>query len=367
MVAQELAVSRSMLVFVALRPSTFYASKLSGALSGYKNEVLSISPPPAHDVIRKRLVFALRVAAGRTAPAALEGVSLSLGSIELFLTAMLNSIRRNKDIKRFLGNITGGNTRLVLELITSFCGSPNVEAERIVAIQAEKGNYSVPLHEFTKHALLGEYSHYNAISSLVACNVFDITLADRREHFISLLMIGFLASPTGMQKGDGFLPGSVVMSEMMRLGFVESQVRAALRRLAQHRLIETPHAHFREIAVPDSQLVEEYPFRATSVGIYHTRYWAGSFAFLDAMSLDTPILGQEKRDTITQYASSFAIEDRLEKATAFLHYLKAAWFDANFDENYFDFDAAMDSQGDSFRSVNKVVNRLIRERAELSS
>lgn len=79
LVAQELASNRTMLIFVALRPSTFYASKLSGALSGYKNEVLSISPPPAHEVIRKRIVFALRVAAGRVAPAALEGVSLKLG------------------------------------------------------------------------------------------------------------------------------------------------------------------------------------------------------------------------------------------------------------------------------------------------
>ncbi|WP_214672109.1 hypothetical protein, partial [Escherichia coli] len=42
LVAQELASNRTMLIFVALRPSTFYASKLSGALSGYKNEVLSI-------------------------------------------------------------------------------------------------------------------------------------------------------------------------------------------------------------------------------------------------------------------------------------------------------------------------------------
>ncbi|MEP6756983.1 MAG: hypothetical protein ABJA67_15870, partial [Chthonomonadales bacterium] len=148
LVAQELAVSRTMLIFVALRPSTFYASKLSGALSGYKNEVLSISPPPAHQVIRKRLVFALRVAAGRTAPAVLEGVSLNLSSISLFLTAMLNSIRRNSEIRTFLSNITGGNTRLVLELITSFCGSPNVESERIVRIQEESKSYQVPLHEF---------------------------------------------------------------------------------------------------------------------------------------------------------------------------------------------------------------------------
>ncbi|WP_204333369.1 hypothetical protein, partial [Klebsiella pneumoniae] len=67
----------------------------------------------------------------------------------------------------------------------------------------------------------------------------------------------------------------VVSAEMMRLGFVESQIRTALRRLAEHRLIETPHAHFREIAVTDDEVVDSYHFRATSVGVYHIRHWIG--------------------------------------------------------------------------------------------
>jgi GTPase SAR1 family protein len=355
LVAQELATSRTMLIFVALRPSTFYASKLSGALSGYKNEVLSISPPPAHEVIRKRIVFALRVAAGRVAPAALEGVSLNLGSIELFLTAMLRSIRGNPDIKTFLGNITGGNTRLILELITSFCGSPNVESERIVKIEEETKKYYVPIHEFTKHALLGEYAYYNATSSLVACNVFDVTLADKREHFISSLIIGYLTSPVGLQNSDGFVLGTAVASEMMRLGFVELQVRAALRRLAEHRLIETPHAHFREIAVKDDDFAETFHYRATSVGIYHVRHWIGSFSFLDAMCLDTPVFDKEKREIIFNYAASFDIKDRLKKSTAFRDYLESTWYDANFDINYFDFQPAVNDQSKSFESVRRVV------------
>ncbi len=357
LVAQELASSRTMLIFVALRPSTFYASKLSGALSGYKNEVLSISPPPAHDVIRKRIMFALRVAAGRIAPAALEGVSLNLSNVELFLKAMLRSIHSNTEIRTFLGNITGGNTRLVLELITSFCGSPNVESERIVRIQSETGFYHVPLHEFTKHALLGEYAYYNATSSLVACNVFDVTMADKREHFLGLLIIGHLTSPTGIRNNDGFVPGTLVVAEMMRLGFAESQIRAAVRRLAEHRLIETPHAHFREIEVKDDQLAESYHFRATSVGIYHARYWVGSFSFLDAMCLDTPIFDREHREAIFKYASSFEIKDRFKKATAFLSYLEATWYEANFDMNYFDFKGAVDNQKKSFESVERFVSK----------
>jgi hypothetical protein len=38
LIAQELAATRNLLVFVALRPSTFYTSKMTGALAGYKTE-----------------------------------------------------------------------------------------------------------------------------------------------------------------------------------------------------------------------------------------------------------------------------------------------------------------------------------------
>ncbi len=45
--------------------------------------------------------------------------------------------------------ITGGNTRLEIELITSFCDSPNVDSEKIVRIEEEheeeeEGGYALP-------------------------------------------------------------------------------------------------------------------------------------------------------------------------------------------------------------------------------
>lgn len=355
LVAQELASMRSMLIFVALRPSTFYASKLSGALSGYKNEVLSISPPPADKVIRKRLIFALRIAQGKAGKSVIDRVTLDTSDVELFFAAMLRSIHSNPEIRTFLSNITGGNTRLVLELITSFCGSPNVESERIVRIERETGKYRVPLHEFAKHALVGEYSYYHPASSLVACNVFDVISADRKEHFLALLVIGYLSSPSGLIDNDGFVLGSSVLNEMMRLGFSERQIRASLRRLAERRLIETPHAHFRELPVDDRTPTESFVYRATSVGIYHARHWVGSFSFLDAMCIDTPIFDDKRRDVVMKLASSFDIKHRYEKATAFLEYLQEVWFSANFDMNYYDFQVAVYEQSKSFNSVEKFV------------
>lgn len=244
---------------------------------------------------------------------------------------------------------------MVVELITSFCGSPNVESERIVEIEQTTGSYQIPLHEFTKHALLGEYAYYNQQSSYVACNVFDISMADAKEHFLSPLIVGFLSSASGIKDNDGFVSGAAVIDEMKTSGFIDEQVRHSLKRLASKRLIETPHGHYREIKVSDQVLPDEFLFRATSIGIYHTRFWMGSFAFLDAMCTDTPIFDLAARELIFELASSMTINDRLKRTETFKGYLEAQWSAANISKPYLDVVSILSSQEDSFASVRRAV------------
>lgn len=357
LVAQEIAATQDVLLFVALRPSTFFRSKLTGALSGYQNKVLTISPPPADEVVKKRLMFAVKVAEGKIAPAALAGVRLQLGSVVSFLNATLRSIGGNADLRQFLSNITGGNTREVVELVTGFFGSPNVDSRKIVEIEETRGGYKVPLHEFTKHALLGDYAYFNARSSTVAFNLFDVATPDRREHFLASCIVAYLSSNNGLKDNDGFLRGDRILEEGVRLGFTEQQTRSALRRLAEKKLIETPHAHYRETQVDYKTSPEEFLYRSTSVGIYHVRFWTGAFTFLDATSTDTPIFDATARETIFDLASSHQIEDRYKKACAFRSYLEQEWNDAIVPAAYYDFVQVAASQRDSFEAVHRVLRR----------
>lgn len=359
LIAQELAATRNIVVFVALRPSTFLASKASGALSAYQNKILSISPPPIDEVVIKRIAFALRVAEGSVAPAALEGIRLNLASVVLFLTATLRSIKSNADIRQFLSNISGGNTRAIIELITGFCGSSNVDCRKIIDIEERFGNYKVPLHEFTKHALLGEYSYYNPNSSQLATNIFDLTASDPREHFLIPLIVAFLASNQGIKDNDGFFFGEDVRAEFLRLGFSDDQISQSLRRSAIGRIVETPHSHFREIPVGEKVSPFSFNFRATSVGLYHIRHWCGSFSFLDAVSTDTPILDDGYRRVVFDLASSFDIKDRYTKATTFRSYLYDCWSRSGFPINYYDFRAVTEANAKDFENIERLIARKI--------
>lgn len=138
---------------------------------------------------------------------------------------------------------------------------------------------------------------------------------------------------------------------------MEDQVRHALRRLATKRLIETPHAHYRELHVADHEPPEHFHYRATTVGIYHIRFWTGSFAFLDAVSTDTPIFDQESREEISKIADSFDISDRYKKAICFKKYLENQWHLSNFGVNYYDFMSLIHSQEESFLSVKKAIEQ----------
>jgi hypothetical protein len=250
-----------------------------------------------------------------------------------------------------------GAAHLVIELITAFCGSPNVDSEKIVEIEETQGDYKIPLHEFTKHALLGDYAYYHPQSSLVACNIYDVTAPDPREHFLAGLIITFISAGDAAKDNDGYVDGRRIMAAMNSHSYTEDQVRYSLRRLAAKRLIETPYAQYRELEVPDNVPAESFYYRATSIGIYHVRFWMGTFSFLDATSTDTPIFDSATRGDVFELAGSFEILDRYKKSVVFRQYLEQQWHLANIAASYFDFSSMLRSQEQSFHAVEKFINR----------
>ncbi len=341
---------------VSLRPKTYFTSKTSGSISAYPQRILTISPPRIDLVLEKRLNFSLDLAEGRLPLDRLDGISIRLDSIVLFLKALLQSLKRNREITELLSNITGGNIREVLELVKGFIGSANVDSDKIIALMRSEGNYVIPLHEFSKQALLGEYSHYDAKSS-IAYNLFDVRYPDRKEHFLSSLIIGFIAADNATKSTDGFMKTGDIVREMQAHGFVSDQIEHSLRRMTNKKLIETTERITFDEGLQG--LVGELPmaFRITTVGAYHIQRWAPTFAYLDAMIFDTPIFDEAIRDVLRKNISSFDIRERYERAIKFLDYLDQSWQEFNRSPIYFDWPTVISSGTDSFASVRRFLEK----------
>jgi GTPase SAR1 family protein len=353
-ISQELAKEWKATVFLSVRPQTFYKSKRSGALTAYPHKIFTISPPRVDQVVEKRLIFAADLARGRHA---FDLPNVKSENLALFLEALIRSLQNNRDLNEFLTNITGGNIRTVIEFVTGFIGSPNVEAEKIIDIMESDGDYRIPLHEFTKQALLGEYSHYSPDRSL-SMNVLDIHNSDSKEHFLVPILISYLDNAGEHLDKDGFCRTVSIIEECQSCGFTESQIESALRRSTNKKLIETSlRVTFEEDE--DSNLIGDMPdsFRVTTIGAYHIKRWLGEFAYLDAMLFDTPITDDECRNSLMKDLSSFAISVRYERSIIFRNYLRECWRSYPNAPSYFNLEDCLALGENSFERVARAIGK----------
>jgi GTPase SAR1 family protein len=357
-IAQNLAKDWRAAVFIALRPQTFYHSKQSGALTGYPHRIFTIAPPRVDVVVERRLTFALRLATGRIQLQRLKNVQLNLSNIAIFIEALLYSLKQNEELLEFLSNITGGNIRSLIEFVTRFIGSANVDAKKIIEIMVEQHYYLVPVHEFWKAALLGEFSYYDPISSL-ALNVFDLVNANPTEHFLLPMILGYLDAIGKHKSKEGFVAAGSIISEMQNWGFTPATTENALRRANNKKLMETPQRV--TFAEDEGGLSGEMPgsFRISTIGAYHLKRWIVQFAYLDAMSYDTPILDENVRPVIQKTIDSFAISDRYDRALAFRDYLTRAWRGSNLKPTYFDWPALRSEGQREFDRVRDAIDRQV--------
>ena len=361
--AETLAKNWTAFVFVAVRPRTFHQSKRSGTLSAYPQRVFTIAPPRVEIMLEKRLHFALKMAEGRLPVESIQNLSLKVESLAAFLRALLSALRDNREIAELLSNITGGNMREVMELITRFISTPNVDSKKIIEKIINEGRYDIPLHEFSKVAILGDYAHYHPESS-IALNLSDVSAPDFREHFLCPIMLGLLNSDWFKRNQDGFAFSGDLVREMQDLGFVPPQSEGALRRLANKKLIESSErVTFEEDTL--GELMGEMPtaFRITSIGAYHLQRWCATFAYLDAMVFDTPIFKEEYFRDIAEAPESFDIQRRLKRVVCFKEYLTTCWGDAGIVVQCFDWPTMEKAVDLSIEKVRRGIARQARRQS----
>jgi hypothetical protein len=167
----------------------------------------------------------------------------------------------------------------------------------------------VPIHEFIRAILYGDYRYYDPSTSAVP-NLFSVSMGDKREHFLSPILLAAIQA-MGEREAEGFVELALIYQILQRLGYVGHQIESHLSSISKHRLIElTDHSDVGRLA------------RVTPAGGYLHKMLIVDFAYIDAVVVDTPILDPAIRSLIRDVHD---ISERMERAEVFVGYLSNCW------------------------------------------
>lgn len=365
LIAQELAKNWEALVFISVRPKTFFYSQRNGALSAYANKIFTIKPPRIDNVIKKRLLYAINIAKGDFTAEEFGRVLIRSESLVSFLSSLVYSLDENQELNEFISNITGGNVRLAIDIVKNFIGNPNVDVEKIISETERHGDYYIQLHEFSKSVLLSELSHFNDENS-ISMNIFDVSHPDPKEHFLKAFIISFLSYEGAQKDKDGFIENIHIHQEMQELGYLPSQIDQTITLLVNKKLIESnKRITFSE---DDQSLLERenITYRVTSAGLYHVNRWAASFVYMDAVCYDTPIFDATTFKMLLTKVESNIITDRNNRAIAFKKYLLDTWHKYCHPTEYYDFVTNLTIGEDTFRFVANACSAIEKDHIKTS-
>lgn len=309
-IGQSFSETWPLAVFMSLRPDTFYNSRKTGSLAAYQPRVFAVESPRTDLVISKRLAFAKKQLArtGRV-DSFPKGLTIDSGNLLVYLDVLIEGFKRNERLKELVDNLSSGNTRQALDFISTFVGSGYVSTARILDVHRRGGIYTLPIHEFMRAILYGEYSHYDPRVSAVP-NIFDITSNDGREHFALPIILAACQS-RGESVQDGYVDEVLLYEHLQELGYSIEQIEAQIGRGIERKLLQ-----------PSREGVGIRSIRVTAAGSYMHKRMLTYFTYVDAVVVDTPIVDPAVRQQIRDVSP---IHDRLERGEMFRQYLDDQW------------------------------------------
>lgn len=316
------------LVFICLRPGTFYRSKFFGVLDSVVPTVVTVVSPRTDTLVTRRLNYARQIALGlcdssrakQGAPFSKQ-ISLYLPSVADFLAACSNSFARNKELCDLFTAVSNGNARDLLRHVLLALTSSHLDTDKIIA---SGPGYLMPVHEALRALLFCDTMYYDPTKSFFV-NLFDVERADPMEHFTRLLSLDHLSRVSPAHPAYGYCRVEDLFRYLGQLGYSEEHSKATIGFLFEKGCCESK--------VPSEDWGNEIQqLRVTARGNYMISRLVRTFNYLDAIIVDTPVLDAEVRKSISDVMS---INQRLERCEIFLGYLdncSSALHDANASE-----------------------------------
>lgn len=339
LIGQGLASAWPATVFLSLRPSTFYESRVKGSLSAYHPRAFTVAPPRIDAVIVKRLQYAIDqlTATGHLSNLP-QWLTVNSQSFLEYLHALLDAITQSASLMELIDNLSAGNVREALQFLNLFVGSAHVNSQRIID-SYKAGKNLIRQDDFLRAVILGERSFFDPAASPI-CNVFDISSNDGREHF---LMPTLLSQVERNAADEGFTEARTTFQFGQSLGFTESQIGFALDRAVDKKLVDRSPYFSRQL--------KPVAHRLTTAGGYTLHRLLQNHIYVESVCFDTPILDPSVRAAIS---TGRAFPERLARTERFIAYLDSQWVLVKDHGGVFDWDVIS-------QQLRNEVQRLIRQ------
>lgn len=314
--ASAIARDWACLVFICLRPNTYYRSQQSGVLDVIAPTTFTVGQPDLAFVLKRRFAYAKRIAEGQSMDQDFfkgvpnRNVSLDLPRVAQLLEGCEFAARKRHGIISTLEAVSNGNLRRLIDFTRRILCSGHLDTKKILGKITDTGHYYIPDFEGVKTLLFGDYMQYDPSKSPFV-NLFDARHADPTEHFLRIAMLNYLARVPSEPPTGGYVKLADLMTYMSTFGYSYNITTADIEALLEKQCIRKGIDTDNTIAAGDS-------VRITSLGKYHLYILASMFQYLDAVLIDTPIMDDNMRKRIQNVHS---ITERLARTELFLDYL----------------------------------------------
>lgn len=318
--AAAMANDWGVLVFVCLRPGSVQRSSAAGVLDTMAPRTLVIPQPDIAIVLRKRFQFAGRYAARELPPEAYlherfdDDTEDKLPEASRFFFMCDQSIHRNSAIAEQYEAVSNGNIRKVMDYVKKVVTSQHLDTDKIITILNNSGEYMLAAHETLRAMIYGPFIHFEPNTSLFT-NLFDILHADPTEHFSRVLLLDYCQRHANSVNSYGFIPVATLQNYMASIGYSANHVMDSLSLLVKRDCLEGQD-EYRDREKETPVLGEDV--RITSLGSFHITTLVRTFQYVDAVTVDTPILDDETRELVKDVEG---ISNRLKRARVITRYL----------------------------------------------
>lgn len=304
-------------VFMCLRPSTFYASLKKGLLDSLAPKTFTVGSPDLALILKRRFKFAEELAKGDIDTPILQdaiknrAVAIKLPSVAELFACCEFSTRKGASAIAMLSALSNGNIRVLLELTKRAITSGHLDTGKILNKIRTSGNYLVPDFEAVKTLLYGDYDQYDPKFSIFV-NLFDIYHADPKEHFIRVLILDYLNRFNDQEGGRSSIPYVDLVNYLESFYFDVATIQRHLKVLIESECVDA------SIAI-NNDAAHSQTMRIKTRGAYHITNLVAEFQYMDALTIDTPITSNIARSKIIETTN---IEERIVRTRTFLEYLR---------------------------------------------